>query len=73
MPTPTLPLHCHCNRCKRNFFNLTMENEAGCEPCECDPSGVDSGDICDDNTDQCNCLAHRQGRRCDDCEMGKLL
>ncbi|KAK3093068.1 hypothetical protein FSP39_010666 [Pinctada imbricata] len=64
-----------CNRCKGNTYGLSADNDLGCDPCDCDPTGTEGGDTdlpqdlsCDQNTGACSCLAKRLGRRCETCE-----
>ena len=66
-----------CNQCKPNTFELSIDNEEGCEDCSCDASGTLNGDqvapfslTCEQNTGQCTCLTNRKGRKCDTCEDG---
>ena len=67
-----------CNQCKGNTWGLSVDNEKGCIPCECDPTGTLLGDAlsadelsCHQNTGECSCLSNRIGRQCDDCLVGK--
>jgi hypothetical protein len=67
-----------CNQCKPNTYNLTSENEDGCQTCGCDPSGTSQGSLlipyqvtCDQNTGQCTCLSNRIGLKCDQCAKGE--
>ena len=69
-----------CNRCKGNTYGLSTDNDVGCEPCNCDPTGTRGGDTnlpadlsCDQNTGACSCLANRVGRRCETCLKRKSV
>ncbi|CAL8096731.1 unnamed protein product [Calicophoron daubneyi] len=53
-----------CCECERGYFNLT--SGAGCQPCECDPTGS-LDDSCDAITGNCRCKRIRSGRKCDQC------
>jgi usherin len=68
-----------CNSCAATFYNLTQSNPVGCQPCNCDVTGTQLGNIlpsanltCNQNTGQCNCLSSRSGLRCDSCVTGSL-
>ncbi|KAM5238832.1 usherin [Ctenodactylus gundi] len=62
-----------CNQCEPHRYNLTMGDFQGCQMCDCDSSGTLPGSLCDPISGQCQCLPHRQGRRCDQCQPGFYL
>ncbi|XP_065186416.1 laminin subunit alpha-2-like [Sycon ciliatum] len=59
-----------CSECADGFFNLTIDNQLGCEPCLCNEAGSENL-ICDkDNIGQCLCKANVHQRMCDQCMDG---
>ncbi|KAM4551973.1 laminin subunit alpha-3-like isoform 1-T1 [Odontesthes bonariensis] len=59
-----------CDRCKSETFSY--HPLAGCENCECSPSGINTnaGLQCDRITGQCSCKPRIGGRQCDRCAAG---
>ncbi|XP_047201049.1 laminin subunit beta-4 isoform X2 [Girardinichthys multiradiatus] len=57
-----------CDRCKSGFFNLRLENPAGCEDCRCHSLG--SVGPCDQLTGSCKCEPLASGPLCDRCVAG---
>ncbi|XP_048258912.1 usherin-like [Haliotis rufescens] len=55
-----------CDQCQFGFFNLTVNNPDGCNPCNCDPIGSTSM-YCEPNTGDCRCKASVVGKKCDQC------
>jgi len=58
-----------------NTYGLSPRNPAGCNSCDCDPTGTLNGEKlpldqlpCNQNNGTCTCLSNRIGRRCDSCE-----
>ncbi|KAK7487113.1 hypothetical protein BaRGS_00021608, partial [Batillaria attramentaria] len=64
-----------CNQCVDNTWGLSAENDLGCQPCDCDPSGTQGDQLlqCEQQTGECTCLPERVGRRCDDCQAGSFV
>lgn len=57
----------NCEQCMPNFFNSSN----ACQPCNCDPNGVnDTAIMCSNTSGQCPCKSLVTGRRCDTCLDG---
>ncbi|ESO94175.1 hypothetical protein LOTGIDRAFT_118598, partial [Lottia gigantea] len=56
----------NCDECEYGFYNLTSENEFGCQPCQCNPMGSQSI-YCDPDSGQCQCKENIIGLKCDRC------
>ena len=59
-----------CGTCIPGFYNLSLSNSLGCQPCACNISGTISDETCDLMTGQCVCLPGVEGRDCSRCEEG---
>lgn len=59
-----------CDRCQNGYFNLTLENPDGCEPCSCNLIGTTGNLGCDKYTGLCSCKQFVAGRACDQCLPG---
>uniref|UniRef100_W4VRR7 Putative response to misfolded protein n=1 Tax=Corethrella appendiculata TaxID=1370023 RepID=W4VRR7_9DIPT len=58
-----------CDKCIPYTFGF--DAVAGCEECNCNPLGVERGDLqCDLNNGSCTCKSNVIGRTCDRCEYG---
>lgn len=62
----------NCNQCKLGFWGISADLEEGCQSCDCNETGTQAGETCEQNTGNCSCLANRIGRRCEDCARGRL-
>ncbi|CAF0857038.1 unnamed protein product [Brachionus calyciflorus] len=60
----------NCDRCKNGYFNLTLENPEGCEPCSCNLIGTTGNLGCDKLSGLCECKRFVTGRACDECMPG---
>lgn len=59
----------NCDKCLPHTFGY--DKYVGCQTCECNPNGVENGDLnCDQKIGQCRCLPNIEGRHCDHCVMG---
>ncbi|XP_047189486.1 laminin subunit beta-4 isoform X2 [Scophthalmus maximus] len=57
-----------CDRCKRGFFGLRVDDPAGCHVCRCHVMG--SVGSCDQLTGSCECDNLASGPLCDRCLVG---
>lgn len=58
-----------CDKCEPYSFGF--DQFFGCESCNCDPLGVDNGELqCDLNNGSCACRPNIEGRKCDHCQNG---
>ena len=51
-----------CNQCRPQHYGLSLEDELGCQPCDCDIGGAHDNN-CDIITGQCTCRPNIEGRR----------
>ncbi|KAK9751877.1 Laminin EGF domain [Popillia japonica] len=56
-----------CDSCKGGFWNFTMENPDGCQPCTCHISGTIHNQGCDVWTGECTCKRYVTGKDCNQC------
>lgn len=57
-----------CDSCKENFYGLSRNDPAGCQPCSCDPRGIVTGNTpCDHISGDCYCKRFVTGRFCNQC------
>lgn len=61
-----------CGSCRPGFFNLSSENELGCQDCGCSSNGSLS-EFCDPVSGLCPCKPNIMGERCDQCQPGFYL
>uniref|UniRef100_G3SP58 Usherin n=1 Tax=Loxodonta africana TaxID=9785 RepID=G3SP58_LOXAF len=55
-----------CDHCDFGFKFLTSWNDAGCEPCQCNPHGSVNR-FCHPLSGQCKCKKEAKGLQCDTC------
>ena len=51
-----------CDQCRPEHYGLSLDDEQGCKPCECDIGGSWDNN-CDIITGQCKCRPNIEGRR----------
>ena len=51
-----------CNQCRPEHYGLSLEDELGCQPCDCDIGGAHDNN-CDVISGQCKCRPNTEGRR----------
>ncbi|KAM4721277.1 laminin subunit beta-1-like [Rhinophrynus dorsalis] len=57
-----------CDSCRENFYGLSRNDPAGCQPCRCDPRGIVGGNTpCDQISGDCYCKRFVTGRFCNQC------
>ncbi|XP_033744359.1 laminin subunit beta-2-like [Pecten maximus] len=59
-----------CDVCKDGHFNLTSNNEYGCDTCICNTLGTIGNYGCDKDSGQCFCKRYVTGVKCDTCYPG---
>ncbi|XP_010079491.1 PREDICTED: laminin subunit beta-4 [Pterocles gutturalis] len=59
-----------CDKCRANYYGLSVSDPLGCQPCNCNPSGSLPFSICDPATGECLCQQFATGRRCEKCLVG---
>lgn len=60
-----------CDKCKDGFWNLTLDNEQGCQQCPCRREGTVGNRGCDKRTGKCYaCKPYVIGDKCDTCASG---
>uniref|UniRef100_A0A0K0EC03 Laminin subunit beta-1 n=2 Tax=Strongyloides stercoralis TaxID=6248 RepID=A0A0K0EC03_STRER len=57
----------NCEYCKDGYWNLTSDNENGCEKCSCNILGTINNEGCDKTTGKCFCKRFVTGINCDKC------
>lgn len=62
-----------CEQCMPMFYNpddVPFNSPDACQPCGCDPNGVNNSLLCEDGTGNCVCKSLVTGRRCNACRDG---
>ena len=60
-----------CNNCQKGFWNLTQDNDDGCQQCTCNVNGSVNDDICAHRPDgDCECKIAVTGEKCEYCKPG---
>lgn len=60
-----------CDQCQVGSFNLSAENEDGCQRCDCNLAGTVGNLGCNNQTGVCmDCKLNVIGSRCDQCRVG---
>ena len=60
-----------CNNCQKGFWNLTQDNDDGCQQCTCNVNGSVNDDICAHRPDgDCECKIAVTGEKCEFCKPG---
>ena len=70
----------NCEQCSDGYFqdpNYDINHPSACQPCQCNPEGTVTGNVCVKKTNEngdvagfCQCKQHVTGKYCDRCKPG---